>query len=122
MNIAIDLDGTAWKHTEFFVELCKGFKSRGHTIGILTAHNDATCRYTDLAMWAMKGFPHPDFYIARIGEECHIFIGEWKRKMIIENNIDVLFDDFGGNNPDIESTFLEKESGAIILKVIGKEI
>ena len=83
MKIAIDLDGTAWKHRKFFSELAYAMQSKGHQVGILTAHYDETFREPDLRLWIARGFPEPDFYIARRGEEEHnMHIGEWKNKMV----------------------------------------
>lgn len=122
MKIAVDLDGTAWKHKKFFSEFVHAMKDRGHTIGILTAHFSEIYAPRDLNLWREYGFPEPDFYIARDGEEEHeMLIGEWKRKMVRLHGIDVLFDDFGGNNPDIENTFFEDWIDCLVLKVIGDE-
>ncbi len=121
MKIAIDLDGTAWLHREFFKELVMAFKFMGHEVGILTAHS-LDFEEKDIKLWLARGFLKPDFYIAKPDRKSHI--GEFKRNAIKEHNIDVLFDDFGGNNPAIEKTFLEKfdtTCGPLILKVIGGE-
>ena len=122
MKIAVDLDGTAWKHRKFFKEFILGMKARGHIIGILTAHYYETYAAPDLNLWTRRGFPEPDFYIAKKGEDEHnMLTGEWKRKMIKLHGIDVLFDDFGGNNPDIENTFFDEDIDCLVFKVIGDE-
>ena len=123
MKIAIDLDGTAWKHREFFREFVLAMKTRGHEIGILTAHYYETYLDPDLKLWKLRGFPKPDFYIARKGEDEHrMLIGDWKRKSVLEFEIDVLFDDFGGNNPDIEQSFLRTGiDNLLVFKVIPGE-
>lgn len=118
MKIAIDLDGTAWKWQKEFIEIVKAFKSLGHEVGILTAHTPDFIE-KDLKLWEHRGFPRADFYICK--PKAETFIGEFKRQAIIENNINILFDDFGGNNPDIEKTFFENETGCLVMKVIGKE-
>jgi hypothetical protein len=46
-------------------------------------------------------------------------IGEFKRKAVIDNHIDVLIEDFGANNPAIEASFFEEPVPAIVLKLIS---
>lgn len=119
MRIAIDLDGTAWLHREFFKSFTKAMKKDGHEIGILTAHSH-DYRNKDLDLWAKRGFPAPDFYIS-MGDEFEL-IGEFKRWAVDYHRIDVLFDDFGGNNPDIEKSFMDKgELDFLVFKVIPGE-
>ena len=50
LKIAIDLDGTAWKHTYFFSEFCQAMVKRGHQVGILTAHSPD---FADMIMMRM---------------------------------------------------------------------
>lgn len=122
MKIAIDLDGTGWKHREFFKEFAWAMVERGHYIGILTAHYHEQFMDRDLDLWKRRGFPPPSFYIARKGEKDHnMLIGEWKREMCAVCSIDFLFEDFGGNNPDIEETFFEEETDTVVFKVIPGE-
>jgi hypothetical protein len=121
MKIALDLDGTCWKHKEFFINLCKSMKNMGHSIGILTAHFEEECKNKDLDKWINDGFPQPDFYIGRKGDEHNMLIGEWKRNMLDKYKIDYLFDDFGGNNSDIINTFFEKDTDSTVFIVIPGE-
>lgn len=121
LKIAIDLDGTAWKHTYFFSEFCQAMVKRGHQVGILTAHSPDFAD-SDYDLWKKRGFPEPSFYICNSDKE---WIGNLKRKEMIKNHIDVLFDDFGGNNTAIEDTFFStgeiNTDKVLILKVIGSE-
>lgn len=115
MKIAIDLDDTAWKYQDLFVGITTGLKETGHTVGILTAHS-TRLRKNDLKLWKDRGFPNPDFYIAKLDPSEPI--GPWKARMMKRHKIDVLFDDFGENNPAIERDFFENcDPDKVILKV-----
>jgi hypothetical protein len=57
MRIAFDLDGTAWKFPFLFSEIARGLKSRGHEIGILTAHTEDLKRGIE-NVGLLEGFPH----------------------------------------------------------------
>lgn len=61
MKVSFDLDGTAWKHREFFANLAKALQVAGHEVGILTAHAD-DIRDADLRLWRSRGFPEPNFF------------------------------------------------------------
>lgn len=61
MKVSFDLDGTAWKHREFFAELARALQVAGHQVGILTAHSN-DLRAADLRLWQARGFPEPDFF------------------------------------------------------------
>ncbi len=126
MKIAIDLDGVAWKHSAPLSILVSGFKRMGYQVGILTAHMENESKEADLEKWHCLGFPEPDFYIGKQEKDRKTYIGKWKMEKIIEHKIDVLYDDFGGNNPDIEKTFMESgfkelSNKVLVLKVIGSE-
>lgn len=92
MKIAIDLDGTAWSYPSFFAELMRALQARGHKVGILTAHN-WKLQEPDLHLFRARGFPTPDFYLAKTAEEAGIPSREWKPKVMQEQGIDWLFDD-----------------------------
>lgn len=119
MRIAIDLDGTAWKHREFFKEFCWAMSDRNHDIYILTAHSP-DYQLKDLELWNSRGFPPPALYLCK--QDPQQLIGDFKRKAIKEHQIDILFDDFGGNNPAIENTFMsDQELDFIVFKVYPGE-
>ena len=118
LRIAIDLDGTAWKHSKFFKEFVWAMMRIGHEIIVLTA-TTKTEEY-NLFLWEAKmGYPYIDFYISK-GNTKQL-IGEGKRDMCKKYEIDHLFDDFGGNNLDIEKTFFEEEIDTVVFKVIPGE-
>lgn len=93
MRIAIDLDGTAWKHRQFFSDIVKGLQAAGHKVGILTAHNWAL-QEADLKLFQARGFNKPDFYYAKTAEEAGIPSRTWKLTQMKKHEIDFLFDDF----------------------------
>jgi hypothetical protein len=119
LKIAIDLDGTAWKHQEFFKDFIIGMRLLGHSIGIITAHS-MNYLEKDLELWKARGFPdNVDFYY---GKPEGLLIGEWKRHIMEKEKIDVLIDDFGGDNKDImKSFFNEKPLNFIVLQVFPGE-
>lgn len=92
LRIAIDLDGTAWSFTAFFIELMRALQARGHKVGILTSHNESM-RSADLNLFSRRGFPAPDFYIAKRTDEAHIAASQWKPAAMRLHAIDWLFDD-----------------------------
>lgn len=102
MKIAIDFDGVVNKHKSFIKDLWLSLVDH-NLIGILTAHPPED-KFEDERWLRDNGFPTPDFYIGMPTYEKKI--GSWKRRMVREHGIEVLIDDFGGNNPDIEKSFL----------------
>lgn len=117
MKIAVDFDGTISSHTRAFYEFFWSLQNSGHIVGILTARVDT--EKDDLEELASIGIC-PDFYIGKKEKERFEFIGEFKRRKLINNNINILIDDFGENNPDIENTFFEEDlpDNILILKVM----
>lgn len=117
MKIAIDLDGTAWKHREFFIEFVKAMKKANHNVGILTAHN-CNLKIKDLNLWRKRGFPKPDFYICKTEEDKEKYKpldgnnGLWKADMVDKYNIDFLFDDLDNNNIYVDY-FIERHPGKL---------
>lgn len=93
MKISIDLDGTAWRHREFFGALTRAMKSTGHTIGILTSHED-TIKKADCDLFLARFGAVPDFWIGRYVNEPFMDHREWKIQKAKENNIDYHFDDW----------------------------
>lgn len=121
MRIAIDLDGTAWKYRGIFKSLIPVLRHAGHKVGILTAHSP-DLEEKDYELWFARLNDIPDFYYSK--PDPAQLIGEFKANAMVEYDIDILIDDFGGNNPDIEKTFFEfmkDRNDKIILKVVGNE-
>lgn len=92
MLVGIDLDGTAWSHQYLFQEIIKSLQSRGHKVGILTAHTGL--KEKDLDLWYRRGFPKPDFYISKVEGEQGIPSKEWKLNKAKELNLNYIIDDF----------------------------
>jgi len=92
MRIGIDLDGTAWEHREFFIEIIKGLKQLGHTICIITAH--VNLANSDMELWKKRGFPTIDEYISKVAGEESIPSREWKLSASKQLHLDYIFDDF----------------------------
>ena len=104
MKISIDVDGTLKKHPEFFLTFMKTFINDGHEVGIMTG------RGSDVNIWIEKMvseniFPQPMFVLTSslynndernmIGKELNneVIVGHFKARMMIEENIDIHFDD-----------------------------
>lgn len=102
MKIALDLDGTAWLHRKFFIELMKGLQAMGHEVGILTAHNERS-KEEDIKLFKARGFPTPDFYYAKKadGSEASIPSTAWKPRIMEDECIDYLLDDYETNIPQL---------------------
>lgn len=97
MKIAFDLDGTAWKYPDLFIEIAWGLKNRGHQVGILTRHNEKNDHAEDIFKWTMRGYPPPDFYHGQTKEDNAVPVRIWKAAMVAKYNIDYLFDDFASD-------------------------
>jgi len=122
VKIAIDLDGTAWFHREFFKDFVNAMQFFGHEIGILTSHN-CNLKTKDLELWKQGGFPEPDFYICKTDDEKKELKetpgnnGTWKARMVREYSIDYLFDDLDGNEQYID--YFTKECPYTLFRVFG---
>lgn len=112
MKIAVDLDGTALYHREFFKEFIRAMQGRGHEVGILTSHN-VEDEEEDLLMLEALGFPELDFYIGKTDEEKEELKptignnGTWKARMVEEHEVDYLFGDLD-RNPNYLKAFRKK--------------
>ncbi len=108
MKIAVDLDGTAWFHTELFIALVNSMKNSGHEVGILTSHN-LNLRTSDLKKWLDKGFENPSFYIGKSDADKKKFKvlngnnGFWKASMVKKHKIDYLFCDMDGSQDYVDA-------------------
>ena len=101
MVIGLDLDGTAWDFRFFFSEIMSGLQARGHKVGILTSHNGDKLKKADLHLFKSRGFPKPDFYIAKTKQEASIPPREWKPAMMDKHGIGYLFDDFDSKTIEV---------------------
>lgn len=112
MKIAVDLDGTALYHREFFREFMRAMQALGHEVGILTSHN-VEDEEEDLLMLEALDFPTPDFYIGKTDEEKEELKptvgnnGTWKARMVEQHDIDYLFGDLD-RNPEYLKAFRNK--------------
>ncbi len=100
MKIAIDLDGTAWKYQDYFRDLIRNLRNLGHEVGILTAHSK-DIEGADKRLLKARGFPEVDFFINKTNKEKKLSSKEWKIKKCEEYDIDILFDDFDTNLPQV---------------------
>ena len=90
MKISIDLDGCLWHHQTFFRDLMRGMQAAGHQVGILTSHKSIHMM-ADLALLEKRGFPLPDFYLARMSGV--VDYAAFKANVILERGIDLHFED-----------------------------
>ena len=103
MKIAVDLDGTAWTHTRFFISFVIGMQMEGHCVGILTSHAE-DMKKCDIDLWTSLGFPPPDFYIGKSQEDKDRLKphegnnGIWKAEQVAKHKIDYLIGDLDGND------------------------
>lgn len=119
MKIAVDLDGTAFKHSTRLKNLINALYFYGFSVGIITAHPPEDVE-KDLEKWFALGFPYPSFLLYMPIEEK--FIGTWKRKVMEENHIDIIIDDFGGDNQLIKNSFFgESPPKFLVLQVFPGE-
>lgn len=93
MIISIDLDGTAWRHREFFGAFARAMKKDGHKVGILTSHED-TIAGADMALFKARFGIEADFWIGRKVNEGFENHKDWKVLKLKEFNIDYHFDDW----------------------------
>lgn len=93
MVISIDLDGTAWRHREFFREFVRAMKNEGHTVGILTSHED-TISHADCNLFVARFGVRPDFWIGRYVGETFEDHKEWKIQKARQNGVNYHFDDW----------------------------
>jgi len=107
MKIAIDLDGTAWYHEDFFFDFVYVMQQEGNEIGILTSHGE-DMKEDDLRKWRFMGLGKPDFYICKSHEDKDRLKltagnnGTWKAEKVTEHNIDYLMGDLDGNDVYVE--------------------
>jgi hydroxymethylpyrimidine pyrophosphatase-like HAD family hydrolase len=106
MKISIDMDGTLWSHMAFFRGFMRAMQSQGHEVGILTGHV-AAAKEHDVQLMVARGFPVPNFYIGKVGDEVNYNGAISKSKAILSNQIDMHFDDYDFNN--LETTKLFRE-------------
>jgi len=119
MKVAIDLDGVAFKHKKLILPLWRMMQEMGWEVGVLTAHMEDLI-YVDIFKLKEMGYPDPDFFIHR--EPHEKLVGEFKRDAVKEFEIDILIDDFGGDNQGIkESYFKDNDSKCILLQVYPGE-
>lgn len=105
MNIAIDLDGTLTAYPEFFVELGRAWRARGHRLYIITGlgHRSAVDRLQKVIDAHGDGFydalhdtaEYDDAERAMIGQEPNneIIVGLFKQRLCRALNIRIMFDD-----------------------------
>lgn len=98
MKVAIDLDGTAWKYQDYFRDLIKNLRELGHTVGILTAHTK-DIEEADKRLLKARGFSDIDFFINK--PDPNTLSKQWKIKKCEEEGIDILFDDFDTDLPQV---------------------
>ena len=96
MKISLDFDGTTWQHQDFFRNFMCAMQASGHQVGMLTGH-DQYMKNDDINLMLKRGFPKPDFYLARTDKSLPT--AEFKVQMIKEHNIDYHFDDLDFSNP-----------------------
>lgn len=106
MKISIDYDGTMWSHMNFFRQLMISMKAAGHSVGCLTGH-EPRIRDSDISLMLSRGFPEPDFWFGRTPEYVPFNGAKFKSAMILQEGIDIHFDDFDYNNPETERLFKE---------------
>ena len=102
MKISLDLDGTILSHIGFFREFAKLYVASGHEVGILTAHRSNHRRADKLYLRSLS-FPDPMFWIDRPYGSNENY-AEFKAKAIIENGIDLHFDDCDFGKREVESS------------------
>lgn len=93
MIISIDLDGTAWRHQEFFAAFTRAMKKDGHTVGILTSH-EVNIKDADLDLFYKRFKVGADFWIGREMGEGFENHRDWKIQKVKQHNIDYHFDDW----------------------------
>jgi len=98
VKVSIDLDGTFYAHTAFFVAMATAMQAAGHEVGILTGHGVASEGHVR-ERCAGYGF-NPDFYLGRTAEYVGLNGSYFKRDMIREHAIDYHFDDHDYDNED----------------------
>jgi hypothetical protein len=102
MKISLDLDGSVWSHKSFFRELMIAMQAAGHQVGILTAHRDIH-RDADLFLLTAENFPMPDFFYCR-PYKSHLTYAEFKAQTILNEGIDIAFDDCNFDGTEVEAT------------------
>ena len=115
MRIGIDLDGCAFDLR--YTKIIELFLT-GNEIFIVSAHNK-TYYEKDKKLWEhlYKVQPKEFHYL-----EGYELVGEFKRRKCKELQLDILIDDFGGNNPKILETFLENGyPDTAVLMILGGE-
>ena len=88
----------------FFRQLMLTMQAAGHFVGCLTGH-EPRIRESDIALMRSRGFPEPDFWFGRTPEYVPFNGAKFKSHIILQENIDIHFDDFDYNNPQTEAMF-----------------
>jgi hypothetical protein len=102
VKISLDLDGTVWSHKSFFRELMIAMLKAGHEVGILTAHRDIH-KDADLFLLTAENFPKPSFFYCR-SYKSRFTYAEFKAHTILNEKIDIHFDDCNFDGTEVEST------------------
>src|SRR6266566_4899474 len=105
MRIAVDLDGTILSFPDFFKEFFKAMQSTGNSVGILTRRPDEESKKM-IEVLASMGIK-PDFYVGmpRGIDKKNYPAGIFKGIACKDLEIDVLFDDFESDNPQMLADF-----------------
>lgn len=130
MKIAIDLDGTLLKYPAGLLELSRCFKKEGHEVGILTARRWDAMMFNSVSNYYKEKVGYPlDFFHFKTTKTSEELIGDFKARVIRDENINVLIDDFVGSNQGVMDTFMDKiieyglDRSVIIFHVLfGEEI
>ena len=103
MIIGCDLDGMLVEFPEFFQEFFKDFQKGDNKIGIIT-YRPSEEREGILEYLTRLGIK-PDFYIDRAGVVGDTPPGVFKATVCNELGVDLLFDDFQSDDPNMLGDF-----------------
>ena len=90
MRIALDIDDTITRHTEFFGFLSRALVAGGHEVIIITFREDRNSATADLDAW---GIGYTKLITSDLPDQLEHGVDEWKGRVCREHRVEILFDD-----------------------------
>lgn len=101
-KVAVDMDGMLLANVSFFLVFFSAMQAQGHQVGILTGRPESD-KKENLKLLAGYGIT-PDFFVGK-PDDPNLENGSFKAAVCTKLGIDVLFDDFEADDPQMLACF-----------------